>query len=91
MHRTNRLMIPFCVMVRQCSLGESVKDGRTVLKVKTGGKNCVLASLMANKIESSVLELMFEEVCGTVGVRSTMCYGAVTCARAWANMLNGIF
>ena len=46
----------------QCSLGESVKPGRTVLKVKAAGKNCVLASLMADKIESSVLELMFEEV-----------------------------
>ena len=46
----------------QCSLGESVKAGRSVLKVKAAGKNCVLASLMADKIESSVLELMFEEV-----------------------------
>jgi hypothetical protein len=80
MQRVNRLMILFCAMMRQCSLGESVKDGRTVLKVKTGGKNCVLASLMANKIESSVLELMFEEV-GTVGVRAFMRCGAVPRAK----------
>lgn len=33
-----------------------------MLKVQASGKNCVLASLMADKIESSVLELMFEEV-----------------------------
>jgi hypothetical protein len=46
----------------QCSLGETVKPGRSVLKVQASGKNCVLASLMADKIESSVLELMFEEV-----------------------------
>jgi hypothetical protein len=46
----------------QCSLGETVKSGRSVLKVQASGKNCVLASLMADKIESSVLELMFEEV-----------------------------
>ena len=32
-----------------------------MLKVKASGKSCVLASLMADKIESSVLELMFEE------------------------------
>ena len=32
------------------------------MKVKAAGKNCVIASLMADKIESSVLELMFEEV-----------------------------
>lgn len=48
--------------VPQCSLGETVKPGRSVLKVQASGKNCVLASLMADKIESSVLELMFEEV-----------------------------
>ena len=47
----------------QCSLGETVKAGRSVLKVQAAGKKCVLASLMADKIESSVLELMFEEVC----------------------------
>jgi len=45
----------------QCSLGEKVKDGRTVLKVTTDGKQCVISSLIAEKMEHCVMELMFEE------------------------------
>lgn len=45
----------------QCSLGEKVKDGRTVLKVTTDGKQCVISSLISEKMEHCVMELMFEE------------------------------
>lgn len=45
----------------QCSLGDNVQAGRSVLKVKVGGKSCVIASLIGDKMEHCVMELMFEE------------------------------
>jgi hypothetical protein len=43
----------------------ALSDAQRERHTQAGGNNCVLASLMADKIESSVLELMFEEVFAT--------------------------
>jgi len=51
----------FTLRLTQCSLGENVQAGRSVLKVKVGGKSCVIASLIGDKMEHCVMELMFEE------------------------------
>jgi len=45
----------------QCSLGENVQNGRSILKVTADGKDCVIASLIPDKMEHCVMELMFEE------------------------------
>jgi hypothetical protein len=45
----------------QCSLGENVQNGRSILKVTADGKDCVIASLISDKMEHCVMELMFEE------------------------------
>eukprot|EP00288_Rhodomonas_lens_P012528 CAMPEP_0177707418 /NCGR_PEP_ID=MMETSP0484_2-20121128/9740_1 /TAXON_ID=354590 /ORGANISM="Rhodomonas lens, Strain RHODO" /LENGTH=313 /DNA_ID=CAMNT_0019218929 /DNA_START=37 /DNA_END=978 /DNA_ORIENTATION=+ len=51
----------FTLRLTQCSLGDNVQAGRSVLKVKVGGKSCVIASLIGDKMEHCVMELMFEE------------------------------
>ena len=45
----------------QCSLGAKVKDGRTVLKVATNGNEVVISSLIPEKMEHCVMDLLFEE------------------------------
>jgi hypothetical protein len=48
------------VRATQASLGEKVEDGRTQLVLSNNGQKFVLASLLANKSEHAVMELMFE-------------------------------
>eukprot|EP00281_Chroomonas_sp_CCMP1168_P020387 CAMPEP_0206227906 /NCGR_PEP_ID=MMETSP0047_2-20121206/8879_1 /ASSEMBLY_ACC=CAM_ASM_000192 /TAXON_ID=195065 /ORGANISM="Chroomonas mesostigmatica_cf, Strain CCMP1168" /LENGTH=301 /DNA_ID=CAMNT_0053651101 /DNA_START=100 /DNA_END=1005 /DNA_ORIENTATION=- len=45
----------------QVSLGEQVAPGRSVLTVTSNGQKFVIASLVAEKSEHAVMELMFEE------------------------------
>jgi hypothetical protein len=52
--------VPLCALSTQASLGEQVQDGRTQLMLGSNGQKFVIASLLPNKSEHAVMELMFE-------------------------------